>query len=409
MQSKDFLSLNVGGVMSLFVRSSRVIRIEYWIHCVIRFSIISFLALYLINDFALSNIHTAWILSTVAIFPKMVRVLISKYLDRVSPKSVLIFSTVLSSGFLFCVAYAEHWLWVTLFFVGIETCYNINSLQVRSLVANETKDAFKGFAQLSVLMNVAACMGPLVSSWAMAYKVTPVLFLVEAVVMAVMGFVLWKMLPLIRSSGSTQQSDRYQGRVSISGKLKYFGDVKTGCLVLLVSGLYAQLNALFPLYIGEYFGVIFVGGVYSINAVVVIFLTMPIVFISSIYLEKFASKIKMALVLFFIAFSMLCFQVRSVELVFFSVFIFSVAEILSLPSLLALATQRVPKAQVSSTLAVNSLVSSIGEGGGMFIGIFLATLSIGNISVGFAFFALLSLLGLVYFSFSGLSSNPHLK
>ncbi|MGZ6503197.1 MAG: MFS transporter, partial [Tumebacillaceae bacterium] len=258
--------------------------------------------------------------------------------------------------------------------------FSVATLGMKSFVGRtfDEQKRITAFSYLNVAVNIGAALGPIVGGFVMEsrFYLLPLIALGSQVITLLFSFWL-PQVPRVEDTSTSPEKQQLNMRI-VPLKFVWF---------LLISSCtwlgYVQLYNVFPAFSKGYLDERLIGILFSVNAVVIIVLQIPI----SHFFEKVFSKGKMSqsmlLVLGngFMAVSMVCFalvKTQSMVILVIGCMLFTVSELLWSPFYDAMVVQIRGKLDVVTALGISGFLWGLAESLGTSIGM----LFVGNTHTG---------------------------
>jgi MFS family permease len=353
------------------------------------FMTLSILAFYMDSFLGLSSLETASIVMISSIGSKVTRLLISPFLDFISPALVVSLSALVMSISCLMIAMSQQYLVLLCSIGAFGIAYGTNSILIRA-VAGATEDAHQRaavFVRLSVITNLASMLAPLLAIYLYNHISPRLPFIIASLTMLCFSFlVLWARdnWPTLVAQKKWTQALRDQ--INDKTLRHYF------VLTALCWMIYSQLFTSLPLHVNHLLGSTSqFGYLLTFNAVLSIVLAPRLQAIFTRYSINAFQTLSFSLVAH-AAGSLWLYHAGSQTELYLALFIWTLGELLLIPTLQSCISGYAAKNILVSVLAINSVAMGIGEGVGGFLGIYL----IKNSNYCFLIFCGLTLLTLVY-------------
>lgn len=331
---------------------------------------------------------TATIMMVTSIASKLTRLMVSALFDKLAPHYVIALSASVISVSCLVLAITTNTTFVVLAILGFGIAYGSTSMVLRTLagIIRDNKQRAEKFVQLSVITNLASMVAPLacVSLYEGVSVRAP--FILNAFIMLLLAFISlfkasWPKLP-------PQQPWLHALKQQIRSK----NIVILFILTILCWTIYSQLFSALPLYVEQQLGSAKdVGYLLSFNAILSVILASPIHkltlrFCLSTHHIIIISLLLHALGSFFIHFS------SSNHTIYFSLLIWTMGELLLIPTLQSTLAGSVDGELLVSVTAINAIAMGLGEGFGSFLGVMLTR----ETHISFLVFSGISIISLLY-------------
>jgi len=353
------------------------------------FMTLSILAFYMDRFLGLSSLETASIIMVSSIGSKVTRLLISPFLDLIAPAYVVSLSALVMSISCMMIALSQHYLVLLCSIGAFGIAYGTNSILIRA-VAGATEDAHQRasvFVRLSVITNLASMLAPLIAIYLYNHLSPKLPFIIASLTMLCFSlWVLWArdIWPTLEAQKKWTQALRDQ--IHDKTLRHYF------LLTALCWMIYSQLFTSLPLHVNSLLGSTSpFGYLLTFNAVLSIVLAPRLQALFTRYNVSAFQTLCFSLVAHAAGSLWLNYAANQTDL-YLALFIWTLGELLLIPTLQSCISGYVAKNILVSVLAINSVAMGIGEGMGGFLGIYLVK----NSPYCFLIFSVLTLLTLVY-------------
>lgn len=331
----------------------------------------SVFSLYLVEGVRLAPAAAGALSLLTAFSVRSLRLVLAPAVDRLTPRSAMLAACALGAcGFALLAARAGVLLIVAgvlLFGAGYGT--NALAAKVAAGTVGGTGDVRMRYAVLNVGLNVGSGAGPLLAAALVVHRGYQPVFWLAAGGYAAAGLVVALLLPA-GERGPARQGFRWRDAL---GMALASAPVRR---LLLYCGLgfllYSQLYASLPLYVN---GVLhrpdLLGTLFGLNAVLIVTAQVPAMQAVSRLRVGSTAVVAAAYALFGLGF-LLAWQVPVIAVGYLAVALWTLAEILLMPSLDALASEAGGRSGQVATFALSGLAIAIGEGLGSFAGVALS-------------------------------------
>jgi uncharacterized membrane protein YhfC len=368
----------------------RLVYVLSFYFCFARYSALSVLTVMLFKSSFGNEQVIPFFMAGVALLPKISRLLTHRIFSKKNSTIASHFAFSLGIGVAMAI-WAIDGSFLTVFIVVLilEFCYLCASIKTKVLIADlSTKSLLQDFSKLAVVNNIATCFGPLLAAGALGIGRFDLfcLFIAGLSIAAALLSLKIRKVEMSKFRESSTGIKAESASLVLSTELKLIL-----CASAIVCVFYSQINASLPMAIDKNFGSAYIGLVYAVNSICVIFF--------SVWINKEIEKrysgfhAKVALGLGFFGLAFLILGVTSSFFVFMiAIVIFTFAEIATLPALSEAIASTVPNQHKNLAFTLSSIATSIGEGVGMFIGTSLVSygqLETNQISTIFASLAIL--------------------
>lgn len=353
------------------------------------FMTLSILALYMDAFLGLSALETGSIIMVSSIGSKVTRLLISPFLDLITPAYLVSLSAFTMSLSCITIALSQQYLPVlcAVGFFGI--AYGSNSILIRAVAGatdnTHMRTAF--FVRLSVITNLASMLAPLIAIYLYNHISPRLPFLVASFLMFCFS------LALLRSHElwpplAAQKKWTHALREQLGDKtLRHYFLLTALCWMI-----YSQLFTSLPLHINQLMGSTSqFGYIMTFNGILSIMLAPRLQALFTHYKINTFQTLFFSLAAHAMGSLWLHYATTLTEL-YFAIFVWTLGELLLIPTLQSCISGYSAKNILISVLAINSIAMGIGEGLGGVLGIYL----IKNSSYCFMIFFALTVLTLGY-------------
>ncbi|CCP03958.1 hypothetical protein BN439_2922 [Erwinia amylovora Ea644] len=352
------------------------------------FSLLAIISIYLTNVLNLSAMLTATIMMVTSIASKLTRLMISALFDRLAPHYVIALSASIISVSCLVLAITTNTSFVVLAILGFGIAYGSTSMVLRTLtgVIRDNKQRAEKFVQLSVITNLASMVAPLacVSLYEGVSVRAP--FILNALIMLFLASISlfkasWPKLP-------PQQPWLDALKQQIKSKNIFILFI----LTILCWTIYSQLFSALPLYVEQQLGSTKdVGYLLSFNALLSVILASPVHKITLRFCLSTHHIIIISLLLHALGSLSIHFS-SSNHAIYFSLLIWTMGELLLIPTLQSILAGSVDGELLVSVTAINAIAMGLGEGFGSFLGVILTR----ETHISFLVFSGISIITLLY-------------
>lgn len=336
------------------------------------FSILAILALYFSVDCHFSASYSGMLMFFVVISSRMGRVILLPFLKEYKAKTALLISSILMCVGYFALYFSKiKWLMFIAFFI-LGVGYGCNSVYVRSFVGISTSSSNKtklSYVNLSVLTNLSAALGALLAVYIFSYIGGEYVFLYASVLMLISAYIIYLYFECEESQNTTMKMRHALLFIWRTPGVSYIF-----IATILSWVMYIQLFSALPLLINNQLAVTpFLGSLYATNTMLIVFFSAPI----NKYLLRFEIDVYTFIIIGFIFIGcgfILLYLLPTLLSAYFSVALWTLGEILIIPSLNSSLSELTKGAERLHVFAFNGVAIGLGEGAGMYIGTMLTGL-----------------------------------
>ncbi len=359
------------------------------------------ITIYLLTVVKFSVLTTSYMLLFISISFKFSRVIFASLLGYIHPRLIMPLSLGMCSiGYLALAFFTTPFsVFMILFIIGVG--YGINNLLIKLFASipdtnNIEQSTLVKFSIISVGINIAAAIGPLISNVLYLHLPLQSVFIFSALVYAT-SCVIAIFLPITIQQHMIPKKQIIKNLVLC---FKNYDLLLASILSIFYWFLYAQFYSSMPIYIAK--GIHypqFLGSFFTLNALIVILFST---FMARFAINKNLSNrflINAAFFLFVIGFYLLWAR-NNIIFTYIVFVIWTFAEIMMVPAISALLINNLAINLRLIALTINTACMGIGEGLGNFFGAYLSGLCLktGNWS---DLFAVLLTISIIFF-FTGL-------
>lgn len=333
------------------------------------YAVLSILAIYFLQTLTLPPGQAAALVLIFSLSLRLSRILLAPLVDRLVPRTAITLALFVSAlGYLsLSIATVPATIVAALLVIGAGVGTNV--LAVKTMAANTAREGqspLLRYASLSMGLNFAAAVGPIIgSALFLSWRPTSV-FVLAAVAYAAAGIIA---LRLPRSEH--RAAERPSWIAGIKANLRLPAMRRAMLFTALSFFLYSQLYATLPLFVQSGLQTPSLLGTYlTLNAVLVIGGQLPLSKLLTHWGASASTLLLAGYLLFGVGFSLLWFfplwQIAYVAVVFWTL-----GEMLIMPMLDTLVAEGVPAAQRTVAFALSGLAVGIGDGLGSSVGVAL--------------------------------------
>ena len=335
------------------------------------FSMLAILALYFSVNCKFSASFSGVLMFFVVLSSRAGRIILLPFLKEYETKTSLLISAILMSlgYFVLYLSKIKGLMFIAFFILGVG--YGCNSVYVRSLIAisANTKTNKLSYVNLSVVTNLSAAIGALLAVCVFTKISGEYVFLYSSILMLISACIIYALYDHEEIQISTMRM--LQALLFI---LRTPGVSRIFILTILSWIMCIQLFSVLPLLINNQLAATsFLGSLYAINTLIIVLLSVPI----NKYLLKFdidANAFIMIGFLFIGSGFILLYLMPMLLTAYLSVILWTVGEILIIPSLNSSLSELTKGSERLHVFAFNGVAIGFGEGIGMYLGATLAEL-----------------------------------
>lgn len=362
---------------------------SYFYFCFVHYSLLSILAIYIMNTAGGTNLLASAILLGVAILPKFFRLLLVQKFQKMSFNNGYAILIITYGLALLILASGTGLMLLTACMLIIEFIYISASIQIKLYISMEANEnCFVEYSKLSVLANLGACSGPMISAYMLSSSKFNLMCLILAAIAIPIALGCRLSPPTTFSASKKPSIDRSK----ISELLNTPEYLSTLIVSFAICIMYSQINSSIPLRVSELLGVGKVGFIYGLNSAIVIFCSVTIARYLDRNASSFREKAIIGMTLYGASFALIALPDSPNYFVFIAVVVFTLAELATLPAITASAVTNVSVENRNLALTVSTIATSTGEGTGLFLGTALAAVTYRGIGVNYIVLTLFALI-----------------
>lgn len=327
------------------------------------FSMLSILALYLTKECSFSVRATGVLMLLVLLFSRIGRILLLPLLKKCPAKKSLILSTLMMAiGYFILYITKQPVFMVSAFFImGIG--YGCNSVYVRSLISNhDGKNKFV-YVQLSIATNMSAAVGSVLGVYIFCKSSGSWVYLSSAITMLVSTSLTYLFL-------KDEDDHRYEADLlkSLYEIIRTPGVLKLFILTIFFWVVYAQIFNTLPLFVDHQLNATsYLGSLYLVNTLIIVFFSMPINRALSKYAFSQSNYFVSGFALISIGFCLI-YLVPNLVTVYSAMVVWTMSEMLFIPTLNAALAGLSSGANRLHLFTLNGISIGVGEGLAMYYG-----------------------------------------
>ncbi|QMV16147.1 MFS transporter [Vibrio spartinae] len=362
-------------------RSTQLIFGQFTFAALVHFGVLAVLPVFLTSHTSLEVSTVATLLFAASVIGKLGRVFVSLVIDLLPSRNLLIFSSLVGAVILLMFPRLESAVAICTAITIFNLSNGVNSISVRSLIANmkrTTESRFLKYSKLSIATNIAAFVGPPAAFYFLttANSISP--FTAFSFLLAITSLVVFffrKKIPDLHPQKNIVSGSIHCLKISRFRRLLVCTLISYFSYAFMYNSV--ALYATYHLGLKDWSGVLL-----GLNALVVIAITYPL----NSWTEQVGfnadKRIRLGFSLYLVAF-LLPVLLNNPIIFVIAVLLWALAESLMLPSLISQATVDVSESHHVAALTVYSIVVGFGEGIGVFTAVNLTTSSALNGSSGF--------------------------
>lgn len=356
------------------------------------YAVMAILSLFLIQSLDLPALQAGGILLFASLSFRLSRVFAAPVANRLPIRRATYLSLFLTSSGYLGLFFAKTLPLVLLLLLLVGIGHGTNALLVKTMVANEKtrtnrehNATFLRYSLLATGINLMAAIGSFAGSTLLAHSLARSVFILASGMYALSG-----LITLGLPSPEPGQFQPTNWSAGLRASLRVRALWQAWLAAALGWFLYTQLYATLPLFVSE--GVHrldLLGTMFALNALLVVLFQLPISKVLAYIRLPVANSVSLAFLSFTAGFAFL-WLVPAWQMVYLSVSLWTLGEILLMPALDTLVALGGLAEYKQVAFALNSVATSLGEGSGNLVGLSLAGwfLLSGNVS---ALYAVLSL------------------
>lgn len=363
------------------------------------YAVMAILSLFLIQSLNLPAIEAGGILLFASLSFRLSRVFVSPLANRFPIKQAVCLALFLTSLGYLGLFFAKTLLLIIPLLLVVGIGHGTNALLVKTMVANaktqankQNNSTFLRYSLLTTGINLMAAIGSFTGSTLLVHSSARGVFILASGMYALSGFIT---LGLPSQEHSQLQSTNWSAGLSRSLRVPALW--RAGLAAAFGWFLYTQSYATLPLFVSEgVHRIDLLGTMFALNALLVVLVQLPISKAMTYLRLPIADSIFLAFLSFAAGFALL-WLVPTWQMIYVSVSLWTLGEILLMPALdtLVAVGGLAEYKQVAFTL--NSVAISLGEGAGNLVGLSLAgwLLKSGNLNTLYAILSLCALTALI--------------
>lgn len=338
------------------------------------FSIIPILAVLLtkIKGYSVAEVATATFVFTVS--HKGGKFLIGPLLDKIHPKTCLIFGVLTSGVSFITVGLTDSYSMLIIFLIFGGLGLSVNSLSIKtsvSYIGRSDGNDYLYFSFLNIFVNIGSAIGPLIGSYFLSQNIAHYLFFTSGFLFTLsscMFFLLIKKKDIAKNRGNAKRTALLGGYKFVLKDRRYI----TFLFVNMVGWFfYAQLFVSFSYYVSVRYNMEkFLGIMYTLNGLLIIFAQLPVSSFILHKMQKYNDYCRFSLSYLIFSLSFLSIALFDhFYLLIISIVLFTLAEIIFTPSVDYLVSSIADDRYRNTYFSILGLSVAIGEGSGNYIGL----------------------------------------
>lgn len=371
------------------------ILLEYGLYALSYSSLSAIISVYMANSLMFSASVVGFILLFSSLTKRTARIFAAPFIDMLPNNWIMPTLCSLSIiGYIMLATFHNLWsILIALLLIGFG--YGSNSTYVKSLVAEwkTSKDSILlRYAGLNVSLNIAAAIGPLISTYIFVSINHRAPLYISAIILSI-NLLISLSLKTKHIIATPQKSML----TALKYHVKNVGLNICFLLTALTWSVYGQLYSSLPLYLSKELNAFqWFGSLLALNAIIVIALTYPITHLLDKYAIKSSLILALGFTIYLIGF-MLIGIFHNIYFVTAATILWTLAEIIMIPALSVLLIRYTPGELRVGIFGWNAVAVGLGEGGGQMIGVkaIMGPANSSNGAMAFLIIAAMALVGLI--------------
>jgi MFS transporter, DHA1 family, multidrug resistance protein len=349
-----------------------IICLDYLLTHLGYFTLIPVLALVLTSSsgFSLAEVAVATFIFTISF--RSGKFFTGPILDGVPPKITIICGVFLSGISFIVIGFIESFLAINIFLIMVGIGISANGLAAKSSISylgNNDGKSLRYFSNINIFVNIAASVGPLIGTLLLGTKFERYIFQLSGLFYILAGFLVWSLL-----SKSDLQETRVR-TVKFWTSYKEIITDKPYVKFLLFNSFgwffYSQLFMTLPYFVAKTYQLENrLGILYTLNALMVIFLQLFITSIVEKYFPEGKENLRLLTAFLFFGASFIVAGVfHSFTMLFVMIILFTIAEMIFTPSVDATVSKLCKPEFRVTYFSILGISTALGEGLGSFVGL----------------------------------------